>query len=61
MSKKTLRVRFAFIGGLFVILLGLASSFGLRPAQALAPMIAVVGGLAALSVMSSGGGPRAFM
>lgn len=61
MSKKGLRIRFAFISGLLLIALGLVSSLGIRPVQALVPMVAVVGGLAALSAMSSGSGPRAFM
>jgi hypothetical protein len=48
------------LAGLVVISFGLAASFGLRPAEALVPVGAVVFGLTALTAMS-GSGPRAFL
>jgi len=60
-NKKTLRFRFVFVGGLLLISLGFASSVGMRPVQALVPLLAVAGSLAVLSMMSAGNGPRAFM
>lgn len=59
-KKKSLLFRYVFMGGLLLITLGLASSVGLRPAQALTPLIVVVGGLVALTTVV-GSGPRAFM
>jgi hypothetical protein len=49
-----------FLGGLFLISLGFASSVGLKPVEALAPLAAVVGGLVVLTSFA-GSGPRAFM
>ena len=60
MDKHPLRFRYVFFGGLVLISLGFASSVGLRPVEILAPMVAVVGGLAVLTTMV-GTGPRAFL
>ena len=59
-NKKPLLFRYVFFGGLMLISLGLASSVGLQPAQALTPLMVVVGGLVALTTVV-GSGPRAFM
>ena len=49
-----------FVAGLAGISLGLASSVGLNPVEALLPLIAVVAGLTMLTAMA-GSGPRAFL
>ena len=60
MKQNPLRFRHIFLGGLALISLGFASSVGLGSVEVLVPLIAVVGGLAALTSMA-GSGPRAFM
>ncbi len=60
MKQSPLRFWNVFLGGLVLITLGFASSLGSGQVQALTPLVAVVGGLVALTVMA-GSGPRAFM
>jgi hypothetical protein len=60
MKQPTLRFSTVFLGGLVLISLGFASSLGLQPTEAIVPLFAVVGGLAAIAA-ASGGGPRSLL
>jgi hypothetical protein len=62
MKPPRLRWSAVFVGGLTIISVGFASSVGLRPADALLPVLSVVGGLVALTaMMTSGSGPRGLL
>ncbi|MEO0079300.1 MAG: hypothetical protein ABIK44_01305 [candidate division WOR-3 bacterium] len=60
MKLPSPRLSQLFVAGLAVISLGFASSVGLRPVEALLPLVAVIAGLTVLTAMASSG-PRAFM
>jgi hypothetical protein len=60
MKQPDARFARLLVAGLALIAFGIAASFGVRPAEALAPIGAVVAGLTALTAMS-GSGPRAFL
>jgi len=48
-----------YLGGLVLITVGFAASVGLRPAEVLPPLMAVVGSLSVMT--TAGSGPRAFL
>jgi hypothetical protein len=50
-----------FLGGLVLISMGFASSFGLQPTEAMVPLFAVVGALAVMTMAASGSGPKGLL
>ena len=62
MKPPRLRWSAVLVGGLTIISVAFASSIGLRPIEALVPVLSVVGVLVALTaMMTSGGGPRGLL
>ena len=62
MKPPRLRWSAVIVGALTIISVAFASSIGLRPVEALVPVLSVVGVLVALTVMmTSGGGPRGLL
>jgi hypothetical protein len=50
-----------FLGGMLLISMGFASSFGLQPTEALVPLFAVVGALAVITMSGSGSGSKGLL
>jgi hypothetical protein len=50
-----------FLGGMLLISMGFASSFGLQPTEALVPLFAVVGALAVITMAASHSGPTSLL
>jgi hypothetical protein len=50
-----------FLGGMLLISMGFASSFGLRPTEAIVPLIAVVGALAVITMAATSKGPTSLL
>jgi hypothetical protein len=50
-----------FLGGMLFISMGFASSFGLRPTEAIVPLIAVVGALAVITMAATSSGPTSLL
>jgi hypothetical protein len=50
-----------FLGGMLLISMGFASSFGLQPTEALVPVFAVVGALAVIMMAASRSGPTSLL
>jgi hypothetical protein len=58
MRRPHVRLSYVLLGGLAVISFGFASSVGLRPTGAFLSLFSVIGGLAVMTLLASGSGPR---
>jgi hypothetical protein len=61
MKLRRPKLSVLFLGGMLLISMGFASSFGLRPTEAIVPLIAVVGALAVIVMAATSKGPTSLL